>query len=272
MPLAAGQRPRDTRAVRRWTGRLFLGLGRLLYVGPVAPTSIHAHHAFQLMRTLSGPLAVSHGPAGAEQTVTGPALAIAPDMPHATAGMTEMAVLLYVEPESRRGRALLSAIPRGTCRVAPELLALQVGDPVATSLAAAGLMDEVLAAFGAATTDAARPLRPAVRHALRLLDEGLTEPRPPAIDEVATAVGLSASRLSHLLADEVGLGFRQYILWRRLERSGRSLATGASVTEAAHAAGFADAAHMSRTFRRMFGVAPSDVAGFAEWHLGDEPS
>lgn len=32
---------------------------------------------------------------------------------------------------------------------------------------------------------------------------------------------------------------------------------GAGLTEAAHRAGFADSAHLSRTFRAMFGVAPS---------------
>ena len=29
---------------------------------------------------------------------------------------------------------------------------------------------------------------------------------------------------------------------------------GASLTDAAHGAGFADSAHLSRTFRRMFGI------------------
>lgn len=32
---------------------------------------------------------------------------------------------------------------------------------------------------------------------------------------------------------------------------------GSSLTEAAHVAGFADSAHLSRTFRSMFGIAPS---------------
>ena len=37
------------------------------------------------------------------------------------------------------------------------------------------------------------------------------------------------------------------------------MADGASLTEAAHEAGFADSAHFSRTFRRMFGLAPSSL-------------
>jgi AraC-like DNA-binding protein len=37
---------------------------------------------------------------------------------------------------------------------------------------------------------------------------------------------------------------------RALER----YAAGRPLTEAAHAAGFADSAHLSRTFRRMFGL------------------
>jgi AraC-like DNA-binding protein len=34
----------------------------------------------------------------------------------------------------------------------------------------------------------------------------------------------------------------------------------ASLTDAARAAGFADAAHMTRTFRRMLGISPSSLA------------
>jgi AraC-like DNA-binding protein len=34
---------------------------------------------------------------------------------------------------------------------------------------------------------------------------------------------------------------------------------GVSLTTAAHEAGFADSAHLSRTFKRMFGMTPSDL-------------
>ncbi|XXV21758.1 helix-turn-helix domain-containing protein [Sorangium sp. So ce1182] len=42
-------------------------------------------------------------------------------------------------------------------------------------------------------------------------------------------------------------------------RSARSPPAHTSTSLEARAAGFADAAHMTRTFRRMFGVSPSDL-------------
>lgn len=39
----------------------------------------------------------------------------------------------------------------------------------------------------------------------------------------------------------------------------RACGEGASLTEAAHAAGFANSAHFSSAFRDMFGMMPSDL-------------
>lgn len=81
------------------------------------------------------------------------------------------------------------------------------------------------------------------------------------LDDIARASGLSASRFRHLFAEEVGLPFRRYVLWRRLRLAVTELRAGQDATTAAHAAGFADLAHFSRTLKAMFGVTATQVMG-----------
>jgi AraC-like DNA-binding protein len=50
---------------------------------------------------------------------------------------------------------------------------------------------------------------------------------------------------------------RTYVLWRRLLHVWTLLMQGESLSAAAHGAGFADSAHLSRTARTMFGLPPS---------------
>ncbi|WP_433684522.1 helix-turn-helix transcriptional regulator [Nocardia sp. CA-119907] len=68
------------------------------------------------------------------------------------------------------------------------------------------------------------------------------------------------TRLLHLFAAEVGLPFRSYVRWLRMQRAAELIATGRPVTDAAHGAGFADSSHLNRVCRRVFGCAPSEFA------------
>lgn len=80
--------------------------------------------------------------------------------------------------------------------------------------------------------------------------------------KLASAAGiacLSPSRARHLFAEETGLPFKAFVLWLRLERAVACYAAGHSLTEAAHLAGFADSAHLSRTFRKTFGLRASQL-------------
>ncbi len=80
--------------------------------------------------------------------------------------------------------------------------------------------------------------------------------RAQSLDASAAAVGvhLSPSRLRHLFVEQTGLAFKTYMLWLRLVRALEVYSDGASLTEAAHAAGFSDSAHFSRIFKRTFGL------------------
>lgn len=97
---------------------------------------------------------------------------------------------------------------------------------------------------------------PRVDETLDLIDRQLSDGHLP-LERAARAVGLSADRLRHLFTQEVGLPFRRYLLWRRLGLAVAAIGADATVTQAAHAAGFADASHFARTLKAMFGVTAS---------------
>ena len=72
--------------------------------------------------------------------------------------------------------------------------------------------------------------------------------------EVASSLSLSESRFIHLFSQQMGIAWRPYLRWRRLSCAISSIVRGMSVTESAHAVGFSDSSHLSRTFRYMFGL------------------
>ncbi|MEN9868168.1 MAG: hypothetical protein RL748_3758 [Pseudomonadota bacterium] len=77
--------------------------------------------------------------------------------------------------------------------------------------------------------------------------------------QLAELVHLSSSRFTHLFRAQTGLTLSRYLLWTRLLNAIEAVAQGQNMTEAAHTAGFADLAHMSRSFRAIFGITPSEL-------------
>lgn len=72
--------------------------------------------------------------------------------------------------------------------------------------------------------------------------------------EVAAQLALSESRFLHLFSEEMGIAWRPYLLWRRIICAIQAIVQGQSATQAAYLAGFSDSAHLSRTFRKNFGM------------------
>jgi methylphosphotriester-DNA--protein-cysteine methyltransferase len=75
----------------------------------------------------------------------------------------------------------------------------------------------------------------------------------------------SPPRLMHLFREELRISLRGHVRWERMRRALSVLGQGASIARAAHEAGFADAAHLSRVFRATFGMAPSALARSVRW-------
>ncbi|MDF3821084.1 AraC family transcriptional regulator [Leptospira sp. 96542] len=98
-----------------------------------------------------------------------------------------------------------------------------------------------------------------VIQAIKIIKQSLPNNIP--IGDITSQIGLSKDRFMHLFKDNIGIPLRQYILWQRLHKAAKLLQDGVNLTEASHAAGFSDQAHLSRTFKKMFGVKPSLFLG-----------
>lgn len=95
-----------------------------------------------------------------------------------------------------------------------------------------------------------------IRRLLQEFDDALFDERL-TLRSAAESANLSVERFRRVFALQTGLTWRRYVLWRRLRSAAQALTTGADVTFAAHAAGFADTAHFARTLKSTFGVSAS---------------
>ncbi len=247
-----------------WQGRMFLESGQLLYAGPAGTTALHAHHAFQLLVALDGTVALRDEegvPMQARVAV------IPPDAPHAFAAPVPSILLLYLDPDGLAGRHLRrnAGTARSTASwvlAGQPLLAVAPGSLPSTWDEARRVAAALLSAL-VGPSQRPQVVHPAVLRAVRYLHDHLD--CDVRLDAVAAHAGVSSSRLSHLFASQLGIPLRPYVLWLRLQHAAAALREGVTLTEAAHRAGFADGAHLTRVFRRMFGIRPTDVMGWAEW-------
>lgn len=91
----------------------------------------------------------------------------------------------------------------------------------------------------------------------RALERLARAPGTPLTD-LARGVGLSVDRLTHLVSLETGIPPRRHAVWQRLLALLSGQPQLGSLAEVAVSAGFTDHAHMTRTFRRFLGRAPSE--------------
>jgi AraC-like DNA-binding protein len=254
------ERPRTHDARVAGRGQVCFWPGGSLWIGTaLRGADAHAHHAIQIPLALDG--AVRFRRASDPEWTTYRGCMIPPDLPHAFDASGETVAHLFVDPETVEGHALRSrlaaydivALPEPEREAACDALTRAWAGPRSCH-ALAPVAREVIRSL-AGTLPQHVSTDPRVLGAIELIRARIGG--PVALGEVARELNISPSRLRHLFVDEVGLPFRTYVLWQRLFRVFDARTAGATLTEAALAAGFADAAHMTRTFRRMFGMAPS---------------
>ncbi|BCZ81779.1 AraC family transcriptional regulator [Paraburkholderia terrae] len=258
--------PRQTEfgssASARGTGRVYFWQGGSLWIGDAqGRTQWHGHHAHQLAVALRGSLRFRTQAGGDWTDYDGAIVPSECKHQFEVSGGTTVAHV-FVEPETLQGRALTALFGSSTV----------VGLPAGATHAAAGILSEALRAnhpaktmVEAATSAIAelcqtalpeeKDLDPRLTRALEYIRSNIGDTL--SLSDVAAKVALSESRFRHLFVEGTGSSFRAYVLWLRINLAIEAAMSGSSWTAAAHQAGFADSAHLSRTHKRMFGIEPT---------------
>ena len=238
-------------------------------------TPMHAHYAIQIG---FGPTrGICFRPNDREPWTEYEGVVIASRQPHTMdATHVPLNAIIFIEPERREGRALTERFGSdGISAIPPELLA-----DVGPALFTAWQEERSAAALIAGAQRVVRKLTGGVEPSV-VSDERILRAiayinshldAPLTLEEVAEVAFLSPSRFRHLFVEQTGEALRPYILWRRFVRVWELMQAGESLSAAAHSAGFADAAHLSRTSRRMFGFPPSMLQISGPLAAGDAPA
>ena len=238
----------------------------MLYLGDSLDPEMHKHHAVQCCIALEGRLRVRWREGEAWKSCT--SVVIGADISHSIANPDGALCILYLEKASGDYRSILDfhgvSQERGA-RVDPLINETQVPKSLIERLSSAqsseltpgdadDLRQACLQQLGGYFSSA-KEVDPRMSALLASLHE--SPGRLFAGAELADGVGLSESRMQHLFKAHFGIPIRRYVLWMRLRHVVELAVAGTSLTDAAHASGFSDLAHFTRTFRAMFGIKPS---------------
>jgi AraC-like DNA-binding protein len=217
----------------------------------------HAHHAIQIVIALDGCIAVCGRD---ERWHESRGIVVRPDAEHSFDCNGALGVMVFVDPESGEG-AWLSASLQQDITIVPETRV----DALVGALRTVADQPHDPVDIASLVRRCVHGLRPGVVPTRRL-DARVTKVIDAirasddlriSLDKAAETAFLSSTRFAHLFKDQVGLPFSRYMLWRKLTRAMVAIGSETTIAAAAQAADFADAAHLTRTFYQMVGMAPS---------------
>lgn len=238
----------------------------VLYLGDSFDPELHRHHAVQCCIALEGKLQIrSHQHEQFEECTSA---VIGANVSHAIANPDGPLCIIYLEKNSSDYSSILDFHGMSTeqgLRADPLLFDTKFSGSLREALASAyessldpteanDLGERCLQLFRGHLSSSSA-LDPRISSLLAILHE--RPDQPVSGNSLADQVGLSESRMQHLFKEHVGIPIRRYVLWMRLRNVIELALVDTPLTEAAHASGFSDSAHFSRTFRAMFGIKPS---------------
>ena len=213
-----------------WNGTLLLDAHAALLQGHAGGSGTHAHYAHQLLVSDGAPWQVEiDGVPHLGQRLWLPSF-----VPHAILSAPQDGCTLFLEP----AHADLEQIQQHLYQLPADISILHERLPQLSR---------------------AQPLDRRVQVALERIAQHLPGQVPAA--DIAGAAHLSTSQLHRRFQSDLAVTLRGWVLWQRLRSALAHHLHGHSLTDSAHAAGFADLAHLSRSLRRMFGIGAAQLQG-----------
>lgn len=256
-----------------WTGQVSASLDSILYIGPLEDGPLHHHPGYQAYIALEGNFEMRTGPDEPWERYT--AVIIESDQLHALRGNDATAAMVLVEPldagqiraENLLGGKVIKALPEDIAsEFSARLGELGVNPPYSEE----NLLQikHILLSILKLTPGDPENFDERISKAQKLLqdDPGYSW----TVKELATRVGMSDRHFRHVFGKQAGIPPRRYIKWARVTSAAKEILAGESVGKAAIQAGFADAGHLTRSFRELTGALPTSISKTLEAHFTDE--
>lgn len=235
---------------------LYFFKGIVLFLSDNIDTEIHQHHLMEIFISLRDPLDLEVN----NISFKGHNIILAPDEKHRLRNSNTPYILLLLDSETLAARKISKKYLKDSKvellddlffnEYTDEFRKLFKTNPKIEDIGS--LCNRVITKLSDTEKIEINEFDPRIKEALEIMNR-LPE-KKIKIKDLAYSVCLSESRLIHLFTNQLGIPIRRYLLWLKLLDAINLIIKGKDFTTTSYETGFSDSAHLSRTFRKMFGL------------------
>jgi len=248
---------------KKWAGKICIYDGIVFYLGYSGDSDAHKHYAVKIVLSYEGQVSIFSKD---NQEIRDTGLVVPANTLHRVqADGQQKVAFIFMEPYSKSGRALLAQYPGGNkiFKLMPDVSSACIRElgVIEQGVTSGNCDTKRIVSLLTGVNIKPQSIDERVQKTIYYIQNHLEEIE--SLESLAVILEISPRYLRKLFNQQVGMSLQRFRLWVKLRVALGHIAAGESFTMAAYAASFTDSAHFSRTFRSMFGIAPSEVMGTA---------